>query len=96
MKYFDVMDRQSMLPHLYGNFNKCKFAMFTKELALGCQLGDPLCLELFVQAGKMLAKHVIAVAEKAHNVRLFFTLHINFSFIFSVVREFFLNSFCRY
>ncbi|KAL7302026.1 hypothetical protein TKK_0005260 [Trichogramma kaykai] len=65
--YFDVQDQQGMLPHLYANFNKCKFAMFTKELALGCDRGDPLCLLLFYEAGLMLAKHVNAITCKAHN-----------------------------
>ncbi|CAB0034310.1 unnamed protein product [Trichogramma brassicae] len=65
--YFDVQDQQGMLPHLYANFNKCKFAMFTKELALGCERGDPLCLLLFYEAGLMLAKHVNAITCKAHN-----------------------------
>ncbi|XP_014206823.1 N-acetyl-D-glucosamine kinase [Copidosoma floridanum] len=66
-EYFKVTDQQSMLPHLYANFNKCKFAMFTKELALGCERADPLCLKLFHEAGVMLAKHVTAVSAKAHN-----------------------------
>ena len=43
--------------------------MFTKELALGCERKDPLCLELFHEAGVMLAKYVAAVSRKAHNVR---------------------------
>ncbi|XP_001606449.1 N-acetyl-D-glucosamine kinase isoform X1 [Nasonia vitripennis] len=66
-QYFDITDQQSLLPHIYANFNKCKFAMFTKELALGCERGDPLCLELFREAGVTLAKHIDAVYNKAHN-----------------------------
>ncbi|XP_063989237.1 N-acetyl-D-glucosamine kinase [Diachasmimorpha longicaudata] len=65
--FFHVPNRKAMLPHLYNNFDKSKFAMFTKELATGCENNDPLCLLLFNSAGKMLAKHINAVAPKAHN-----------------------------
>ncbi|XP_058792529.1 N-acetyl-D-glucosamine kinase-like [Phymastichus coffea] len=65
-QYFEVKDQQSMLPHLHADFNKCKFASFTKELAIGCDRNDPLCLELFYQAGVQLAKFVSAVSGKAH------------------------------
>lgn len=66
--YFGVKDLPSIMPELYGNFNKCKFAMFTKQLALGCDRRDPLCLHLFQEAGEMLAKHVTAISTMAHNV----------------------------
>jgi N-acetylglucosamine kinase len=67
--YFCVIDQQGMMPHLYSNFDKCKFAMFTKELVLGCEREDPLCMELFQQAGTFLAKYVVALSRHAHNVR---------------------------
>lgn len=67
-EYFGVKDLPSIMPELYANFNKSKFAMFTKQLALGCERGDPLCLHLFQEAGQMLAKHVTAISAMAHNV----------------------------
>ena len=66
--YFNVIDRNEMLPYIYTNFEKTKFAGFTKEIAIGCENGDPLCLYLLRENGKMLAKHVVALARKAHNV----------------------------
>ncbi|XP_043269039.1 N-acetyl-D-glucosamine kinase [Venturia canescens] len=65
--YFKISDRMAMLPHLYSNFDKSGIALFTKELFLGCQKKDPLCLLLFEDNGRYLAKHINAVARKAHN-----------------------------
>ncbi|KAJ8687816.1 hypothetical protein QAD02_023610 [Eretmocerus hayati] len=66
-QYFNVTDQQGMLPHMYGEFNKSKFAMFTKELSLGCDRQDSLCLYLFREAGTYLAKYIVALYRKAHN-----------------------------
>ena len=57
-----------MLRYLYAEFKKSQFALFTKEIVTGCEKGDPLCLLLFEDAGKYLAKHAEAVAKKSHNV----------------------------
>lgn len=65
--YFKAKDQKTMLPHWYTNFNKCNIANFTKEIAIGCEKGDPLCMLVFEEAGQQLAKHVIAVGKKAHN-----------------------------
>ncbi|XP_011871649.1 PREDICTED: N-acetyl-D-glucosamine kinase isoform X2 [Vollenhovia emeryi] len=65
--YFNVTDRNGILPHLYANFDKSTIAGFTKEIAIGCEKDDPLCLKLFEEAGQVLAKHIIAVSKKAHN-----------------------------
>ncbi|XP_011309756.1 N-acetyl-D-glucosamine kinase [Fopius arisanus] len=66
--FFHVPNRKAMLPHLYSNFNKSKFALFTKELATHLKTSDdPLCLSLFTSAGQNLAKHVNALAPNAHN-----------------------------
>lgn len=66
--FFSVKERRDMLNHLYANFDKSRFAMFTKELALGCMEGDQLCLTLFEDAGKMLAKYVETLSGKANQV----------------------------
>ncbi|KAL6445832.1 hypothetical protein ACFW04_000920 [Cataglyphis niger] len=65
--YFNVIDRNSILPYLYANFDKSIIAGFAKEVATGCEKGDPLCLKIFEEAGCFLAKHVIALSKKAHN-----------------------------
>ncbi|XP_070154396.1 N-acetyl-D-glucosamine kinase isoform X1 [Polyergus mexicanus] len=65
--YFNVIDRNSILPYLYANFDKSIIAGFAKEIAIGCEKDDPLCLKIFEEAGRFLAKHVIALSKKAHN-----------------------------
>lgn len=65
--FYKVPDRAAMLPHLYSNFDKSKFSLFTKEIAIGCEKEDPLCLLIFEEAGRVLAKHIIALSTKAHN-----------------------------
>ncbi|XP_018401654.1 PREDICTED: N-acetyl-D-glucosamine kinase isoform X2 [Cyphomyrmex costatus] len=65
--YFNVTDRHGILPYLYANFDKSTIAGFTKEIVVGCERGDPLCLKLFEEAGQLLAKHIIAVSKKAHS-----------------------------
>ncbi|KAF7413439.1 hypothetical protein HZH68_001928 [Vespula germanica] len=65
--FFQVKDRTDMLPHLYSNFDKSKFSMFAKEIALGCEKNDPLCLAIFEENGRLLARHIVALFKKAHN-----------------------------
>lgn len=65
--YFNVTDRNGILPYIYAKFDKSVIAGFTKEIAIGCERGDPLCLKLFEEAGHVLAKHVTALSKKAHN-----------------------------
>lgn len=70
--FFKVEDRSAMLPHIYSNFDKMKFASFTQEIVKGCEEKDDLCLHLFELSGSYLAKHVVALARKANNVRFIF------------------------
>lgn len=65
-QYFGVTGLMGMLPHLYRNFKKSYFAGFCKMLAEGAQTGDALCQYVFIEAGKVLAKHVEAVLPAAH------------------------------
>ncbi|XP_049599759.2 N-acetyl-D-glucosamine kinase isoform X1 [Syngnathus scovelli] len=64
-EYFAVSDLMGMLPHLYTNFQKCRFAGFCRKLAEGAEAGDALCRYVFSQAGRVLAKHVRAVLPAA-------------------------------
>uniref|UniRef100_A0A3B4AFF2 Uncharacterized protein n=1 Tax=Periophthalmus magnuspinnatus TaxID=409849 RepID=A0A3B4AFF2_9GOBI len=60
-EYFGVSELMGMLPHLYTHFQKSFFAGFCKKLSEGALAGDELCKHLFLEAGKVLAKHVVAV-----------------------------------
>ncbi|XP_055012095.1 N-acetyl-D-glucosamine kinase [Boleophthalmus pectinirostris] len=64
-EYFKVSDLMGMLPHLYTNFQKSFFAGFCKKLSEGALAGDALCKHLFLEAGRVLAKHVVAVLPAA-------------------------------
>lgn len=75
--YFDVTDRNGILAYLYANFDKSIIAGFTKEVAIGCEKDDPLCLRIFKEAGQVLAKHIIAVSKKAHNVSVLISMTVN-------------------
>ncbi|XP_059169770.1 N-acetyl-D-glucosamine kinase-like [Physella acuta] len=66
-KYYNVKDRSGMLDHLYTNFNKAKFAGLCKDLAqVGLEKNDPLCCEIFKEAGKLLARHLYGISNKIH------------------------------
>lgn len=67
-RYFNITDGHGILPYLYTNFDKSIIAGFTKEIAIGCEKDDPLCLRLFEEAGCVMAKHINALWKKAHNV----------------------------
>lgn len=68
--YFNITDRNGILPYIYANFDKSNIAGFTKEIVVGCERNDPLCLKIFEEAGQVLAKHIIALSKKAHNVSI--------------------------
>ncbi|KAK2914176.1 hypothetical protein QQF64_029945 [Cirrhinus molitorella] len=65
-EYFQVSDLMGMLPHLYRNFQKSHFAGFCRKLAEGGNAGDALCHHVFTEAGKALARHIVAVLPKVH------------------------------
>lgn len=72
--FFHVNSINEMLPHLYSNFDKSKFAMFTKEIVAGCEKKDSLCETLFTQTGQYLARYVNTLVAKAHNVGFFLNI----------------------
>ncbi|GFS20633.1 N-acetyl-D-glucosamine kinase [Elysia marginata] len=64
-KFFKIEDRGDMLDHLYKNFDKSKFSRLCKELAeVGLQQGDPLCCQIFEEAGRQLGLHLCAIAHQ--------------------------------
>ncbi|KAH9513399.1 hypothetical protein Btru_034836 [Bulinus truncatus] len=68
-KYYNIHDRSGLLDHLYTNFNKAKFSGVCKDLAkMALQKKDPLCCEIFQEAGKMLARHLYGISNKINKV----------------------------
>ncbi|XP_016353450.1 N-acetyl-D-glucosamine kinase [Sinocyclocheilus anshuiensis] len=65
-EYFQVSDLMGMLPHLYRIFQKSHFAGFCRKLAEGGSAGDALCQHVFTEAGKALARHIVAVLPRVH------------------------------
>lgn len=63
--YFDIKNRFDIIAHLYSKFDKSKFAAFAVEIASAAAGGDPLSLHIFSRAGRVLARHVVAVLRKA-------------------------------
>lgn len=94
-KFFRVNNQNEMLPHLYSNFDKSKFAMFTKELVAGCEKNDPLCESFFTHAGEYLARYVNTLAAKAHNVIIFLIYYIKISVSKKNKIYLFINNFTR-
>ncbi|XP_054258714.1 N-acetyl-D-glucosamine kinase isoform X2 [Macrosteles quadrilineatus] len=60
-----VKDRFDLLPHFYRNFEKSEIAGLTKEFADVARQGDPLCQWAFSEAGRALAKHLLAISPDA-------------------------------
>ncbi|XP_031443966.1 N-acetyl-D-glucosamine kinase isoform X1 [Phasianus colchicus] len=63
-QYFQISNRMGLLPHLYRNFQKAEFAGFCRKVAEGAHAGDALCRHVFLQAGEVLARHVLAVLPR--------------------------------
>lgn len=63
--FFSVQDKMEMLKHFYSNFEKSFYASFCKEVSDLANNGDELCKEVFKEAGRQLALHVIAVTSRS-------------------------------
>ncbi|XP_052773863.1 N-acetyl-D-glucosamine kinase-like [Mya arenaria] len=59
--YFKISDKVGMLDHMYSKFDKSNVAGMCKHLAKGAEDGDQLCQHVFKEAGKVLARHIVAV-----------------------------------
>ncbi|XP_077992249.1 N-acetyl-D-glucosamine kinase-like [Glandiceps talaboti] len=63
--FFQITERHGILDHMYSKFNKSKFADFCVRLAEGArEQKDELCIWLFREAGKSLARHIVALGPK--------------------------------
>ncbi|XP_062572218.1 N-acetyl-D-glucosamine kinase-like [Saccostrea cucullata] len=65
MKYYQISDRNEILHYFYSKFDKSYIAGLCKELAKGAkEKKDQICLELFRQAGEILAEHILGVGPR--------------------------------
>lgn len=60
-KYFQISENNGMLKYLYSEFEKSKIAGMCRHIAEGAEEEDELCRDVFSEAGKVLAKHILAV-----------------------------------
>ncbi|KAF0297672.1 N-acetyl-D-glucosamine kinase [Amphibalanus amphitrite] len=58
---FGVTDRFGLLAHAYTKFEKQRFAALCEHLAAAARHGDPLCLQLFKEAGAWLGRYIAAL-----------------------------------
>lgn len=65
-QYFQTTDHLDLLDHFYHNFNKAKIAGFCQKIAEAAYSLDPLARDIFRDAGKQLARHVVAVLPKVN------------------------------
>ena len=54
--------RFGLLTHCYDSFSKANFASLTRRIAEAAVAGDGLCAWLFEEAGRMLGRHIRALA----------------------------------
>ncbi len=59
--HFNVKDRTDMLEHCYTKFDKSFYAQLCLKLSKIARNGDKICLDIFREAGKCLAKSVAAL-----------------------------------
>jgi len=64
LTYFNIKDHFGILAHTYDDFTKAKFAGLCSKIAEEANDGDQLSKWLFIENGKWLAKHVVALCPK--------------------------------
>jgi len=64
LTYFDIKDHFGILAYTYDDFTKDKFAGLCSKIAEEANNGDKLSNWLFIENGKWLAKHVVALCPK--------------------------------
>ncbi|XP_037069140.1 N-acetyl-D-glucosamine kinase-like [Pollicipes pollicipes] len=63
--YFEISDRFGLLEHAYTSFSKAHFAGLCRHLAGAAKAGDPLCRQLFADAGRWLGRFIVALLPRA-------------------------------
>ena len=59
-EYYDIKTHFDLLVHLYEKWDKTFFSGLCRRLAEGAAKGDALCKQLFEDAGKELAQHLVS------------------------------------
>lgn len=65
-EHFSVETRLDLLDHCYAKFDKPFFAGLCSKLATAATEGDRLCQQLFTDAGRLLAKAIIALLPRVN------------------------------
>lgn len=65
--HFSIESRADLLEHCYARFKKPFFAQLCEQLAVAACDGDQLCLHLFEEAGRCLARATVALLPKVSN-----------------------------
>jgi N-acetylglucosamine kinase len=71
LEFYQLRNKIGVLDHLHKKFDKARFAQFCQILSNGAtQDKDLLCFHLFREAGRILGRHVLAVAKYADKALL--------------------------
>jgi len=71
LEFYQLRNKVGILDHLHKKFDKARFAQFCQVLSNGAtQDKDLLCFHLFREAGRILGRHVLAVAKYAEKTLL--------------------------
>lgn len=62
--HFGIEHRRDMLEHCYAKFQKSFYARLCQKMSVAASNGDKLCLMIFADAGRQLAKMVSALMPK--------------------------------
>lgn len=65
--HFNIESQHDLLDHCYAKFDKAFFASLCASLSEAANQGDELCVHLFTEAGRFLAKSACALLPKVSN-----------------------------
>lgn len=63
--HFNIENRTDMLEHCYAKFQKSFFAKLCHQMSIAAFNGDELCKSVFKDAGRLLARMIVALLPKA-------------------------------
>lgn len=62
--HFNIENRTDMLEHCYAKFQKSFFAKLCHQMSIAAFNGDELCKSVFKDAGRLLARMIVALLPK--------------------------------
>ncbi|XP_046382432.1 N-acetyl-D-glucosamine kinase [Ischnura elegans] len=65
-EHFDIKESLELLSHCYSDFQKPKFAALCTKIYENAQMGDRMSQWILAEAGKALAKYVLALLPRVH------------------------------